>query len=156
MSFHLPAGPASWMVRARAGSNLGRAGDGEENEVIERLSEMPEGVDGFRLVGEISKADYDEVLIPWVNGIAAAEADVRAVIVVGEDFDGYEARAAWEDTKLGVEMEARHRELWKRIAIVTEVGWIRQLARVFGWLVPGELRVFDLDQMDEAEEWAAG
>lgn len=123
--------------------------------MIEELTEMPEGVDGFKLVGEITRADYDDFIIPWVNGIADEERDVRAVIVIDEDFSGYEARAAWEDTKLGARMEVRHRDLWKRIALVTEVGWIRHLASAFGWMTPGKLKVFDLADVDAAKAWAA-
>lgn len=124
--------------------------------MIERLSEMPEGVDGFRLAGKVTAGDYEEVLIPWVNEVADSERDVHAVFVIGDDFSGYEARAAWEDTKLGVRMQTRHRDLWKRIALVTEVDWIHHLASAFGWLTPGEMKTFALDELDEAKEWAAG
>ncbi|MFN8152099.1 MAG: STAS/SEC14 domain-containing protein [Solirubrobacterales bacterium] len=123
--------------------------------MIEEIAGMPDGVDGFRLVGEITKADYDAVLTPWVNEIADSERDVRAVIVIGDDFTGYETGAAWEDTKLGLRMETHHRTLWKRVALVTETGWIKRLAALFGWMVPGEMRIFDLGHVDDAKEWAA-
>lgn len=129
--------------------------DVERLGVIEEIAGMPDGVDGFRLVGEITKADYDAVLTPWVNEIADSGRDVRAVIVIGDDFTGYETGAAWEDTKLGLRMETHHRTLWKRVALVTETGWVKRLVALFGWMVPGEVRIFGLGEVEDAKEWAA-
>jgi hypothetical protein len=46
--------------------------------------------------------------------------------------------------------------VWKRTAVVTDVEWIVTMLGVFGWLTPGEVRHFPLDQRDAAIAWTAG
>ena len=53
--------------------------------------------------------------------------------------------------QLGVE----HLTHWKKIALVTDVEWMIHLVRLFGWMTPGELRHFPLDERDAAIAWAA-
>lgn len=124
--------------------------------MINRIGNLPAGVDGYRLAGTVTKAEYEEVMIPWVEGLIGSGSDVRAVFVIGDDFDGYETGAAWEDAMLGLRMGTTERAVWKRVAIVTDTRWIRQLAAVFHWMMPGELQVFALEELGEAEAWAAG
>ena len=45
---------------------------------------------------------------------------------------------------------------WKRTAVVTDVDWIKKAIQMFTWLTPGEVEVFELDQLDEAKAWVAG
>lgn len=59
--------------------------------------------------------------------------------------------ALWEDLKVGVE----HLRAWKRIALVTDIEWMRHLTALFGWMTPGEIRVFPLDERAEATAWVA-
>jgi hypothetical protein len=40
--------------------------------------------------------------------------------------------------------------------VVTDVDWIVKSIHMFAWLTPGEVRVFDLDGIDEAKAWVAG
>ena len=53
-------------------------------------------------------------------------------------------------------MEFHHRKDWRRLAVVSEHDWIAKAMELFAWAMPGDLRVFDLDELDEAEAWAAG
>jgi SpoIIAA-like len=45
---------------------------------------------------------------------------------------------------------------WERIALVTDVDWMRHGTEWFGWMTPGEVQHFPLDQRAEAIAWAAG
>jgi hypothetical protein len=64
--------------------------------------------------------------------------------------------ALWEDVKAGGSIGLKHRDLWRRTAIVTDKDWLRHAVSAFGWLSPGELRVYEPDRFDEAVAWAAG
>jgi len=44
---------------------------------------------------------------------------------------------------------------WQRCALVTDEDWVRHSAKALGWLMGGRLRVFDLDELKAALEWAA-
>jgi hypothetical protein len=49
-----------------------------------------------------------------------------------------------------------HIRHWERIAIVTDVDWIGNSIKVFGFLIPGEVRLFALAQADQARAWIVG
>jgi hypothetical protein len=62
-----------------------------------------------------------------------------------------DAGALWDDAKVGVQ-DSR---AWERIAIVSDKDWLKHTVKAFGWLVPGEVRVFELDDLDDAGGWAS-
>lgn len=64
-------------------------------------------------------------------------------------FSGIDAGAAWEDTKIGVE----HLTRWERIAVVTDVDWMKHTFNAFRFLIPGQLRVFPTAQTSKARTW---
>ena len=119
--------------------------------MLERV-ESPENVRAVRAVGKVEKADYENTLDPAVAEMIKAQDEVRFVYVLGDDFDGYSVGAGWEDTKLGI----GHRSKWKRIAVVSNHDWIRHAVGMFGWMVPGDVKVFPLQEQAAAMEWAAG
>jgi len=124
--------------------------------VIERIAEMPEGTIGFAFSGEVTRADYEETLIPPIREAIESEEEIRCLCLLGPGFEGYEAGAAWEDLKTGAKFGLGHLSSWHRIALVTDVDWIRHAAELFGWMSPGELKLFATGQLDEAKEWVAG
>ena len=118
--------------------------------MMQELSNLPAGVIGFEASGKIRAEDYRDVVLPALERAAAA-GEVRFVIVM-RDFDGMSGGAVWQDLKVGFE----HFRAWKRIALVTDIAWMRDLTSLFGWMTPGEVKTFTLEQQDEAIAWAAG
>jgi hypothetical protein len=119
--------------------------------MLEPLQGLPEGVIGFRAVGELHASDYRDALMPAVEGVLTRGEDLRIVLVF-EEFGGLSSGALWEDLKLGVE----HLTHWKRVAVVTDIEWMAHLVSLFGWMSPGEVRRFPLAELDPAIAWAAG
>ncbi|HEX4324089.1 MAG TPA: STAS/SEC14 domain-containing protein [Gaiellaceae bacterium] len=117
--------------------------------MIKALSGLPGGVIGFEASGKLAAEDYRDVILPALEQ-AAKTGDVRFVIVM-RDFDGMTGGALWEDLKVGFE----HLRAWKRIALVTDIGWMRELTNLFGWMTPGETKTFSLDQQDQAIDWVS-
>jgi hypothetical protein len=117
--------------------------------MINELTDLPPGVIGFETAGKLHAEDYRDVLLPVVER-AAAQGDVRCVIVIG-DFDGLSAGALWQDLKMGVE----NLRAWKRIALVTDIEWMIHMATMFGWMTPGEMRHFPLADRAAAIAWVA-
>jgi SpoIIAA-like len=118
--------------------------------MMQELSDLPEGVIGFESSGKIRAEDYRDVVLPVLER-AAAGGEVRFVIVM-RDFDGMSGGGLWQDLKVGFE----HFRAWKRIALVTDITWIRDMTSLFGWMTPGEVKTFHLADLDEAVAWAAG
>lgn len=110
---------------------------------------MPAGVTGFETVGTIKAEDYRDVVLPALERASAA-GEVRFVVVIPE-FHGMSGGAMWEDLKVGIE----HFTAWKRMALVTDIEWMKHMTRLFGWMTPGEVRHFPLAERDEAIAWAA-
>jgi len=115
--------------------------------MITELTDLPAGVIGFEASGKIAAEDYRDVVVPAVERAAKA-GHVRFVIVM-RDFDGMSGGAVWQDLKLGIE----HLRAWKRIALVTDIGWMRDLTDAFGWMTPGEVKTFPLDEKGRAIRW---
>lgn len=115
---------------------------------------MPDGVVGLRASGKLTRDDYRDVLEPALK--EAVDSGEARVVFVLADFDGLEAGAVPEDVKAGVSMEFAHRKEWKRLTLVTDVDWVAKAMRMFAWLMPGELKIFPLDQLEDAKSWVAG
>ena len=118
--------------------------------MITPLTDLPDGVIGFEASGKLHAEDYRDVLLPPVE--AAAEAGSVRLVLVISDFDGLSGGALWQDLKMGV----HHLGSWKRIALVTDVDWMRHMMSMFGWMTPGEARQFPMAERAEAITWAAG
>ena len=99
--------------------------------------------------GRVTRRDYEAVLIPAVEAALKSNAKVRLYYEVGADFDGIELGAAWEDLAIGME----HLSRWERVAVVTDVAWIRLAIQAFGFLMPGKVRIFPLGERAEARAW---
>jgi hypothetical protein len=123
--------------------------------VIERIAEMPQGTIGFEFSGEVTRGDYERTLIPAIGETIEGGEKIRCLCRLGPGFEGYEAGAVWEDVKTGAKFGFGHLSSWERTALVTDLDWVRHATALFGWMSPGEMRTFGLDQLDEAKEWVA-
>ena len=117
--------------------------------MITLIEGLPDNVVGFEASGEVRAGDYDDVLDPAIRAATGAHDKIRMLYVLGEDFEGYSGGAMWEDTKLGLTNWTE----FERIAVVTDHDGYRGAVRAFGWMIPGELKTFDLDDRSEAEAW---
>ena len=118
--------------------------------MIQEISDLPAGVIGFEVSGQVRAEDYRDVIIPVLEH-AASQGEVRFVVVIPE-FEGMTGGALWEDLKVGIE----HFRKWKRIALVTDIDWMRHAITMFGWMTPGEVKQFPMAERAEAITWAAG
>lgn len=119
--------------------------------MVEQIPDLPENVLGFTAKGTITADDYESVIIPAVEALFSRHDKVSFLYHLGEDFTGFEAAAAWDDTKLGL----KHLRGWERMAAVTDVEWVRAAVRIFGLAIPGHVRVFHNRELDEAKRWVS-
>jgi SpoIIAA-like len=117
--------------------------------VIAQIEGLPAGTLGFRAHGQVTSADYENVIVPDVEAAFALNRKLRLLYVTAEDFTGFDPGAMWDDAKLGM----RHFSSWERIALVTDVGWLRTTAMAFGFAVPAQFRLFHGSELDEATRW---
>lgn len=115
--------------------------------MIRRLGGLPGHVVAAEATGTISDSDYADVLIPAVE--AAGERRLRLLFVLGEGFEGHDAHAALDDARMGL----AHWGDFDRIALVTDHGAYRVVAKGLGFLMPGEVRVYALADRGDAIAW---
>lgn len=117
--------------------------------MIVQMTGLPPGVIGFTAHNQVTAADYERVIIPDIEAAFAINRKLRVIFHIDQDFTGFDAAAMWDDAKLGM----RHFSGWERAALVTDVGWLRTLAKTLGFLSPGEFRLFGTAALDEARAW---
>jgi hypothetical protein len=119
--------------------------------VLTLIPDLPDTVVGVEAHEKVNAEDYEKVLVPAVEAAEAASSDgkISMLYVLGEKFPDFSAGAAWEDTKLGV---GRFRH-WERIAVVSDSDWLRRSVHALSWMMPGDVKVFAAEALDEARDW---
>ena len=122
--------------------------------MIEVLPDMQEGVAGIRVSGRLRGDDLRQFK-PAMDGLLET-GEIRIVEVIASDYAGFGPGGLAEDLKLGLGALLRHHSAFKRIAVVTDKEWVAHALHALAWMVPGELALFGLDDLERAKEWAAG
>lgn len=117
--------------------------------MIERLKDLPPGIDGVRAIGAISKGDYERVFPALIEEARREGRRIRFLYELGPEFEGFTPGAAWEDAKIGI----HSMRLFSGCAIVTDVRWIREMTRMTAFLTPCPVQVFENKDRDKAIAW---
>jgi hypothetical protein len=117
--------------------------------MIEQLPDFPPGVLAVAYRGRVTAEDYESMLVPSVEALLALNARIRLYAEIGPDFEGLDAGALIDDLRIGIEHPTR----WERVALVSDVEWIRAAAGLFGVLLPGRVKVFPLSEAQAARTW---
>ena len=117
--------------------------------MIEIMNDLPDNVLGVRASGEVTHDDYANTLVPSLEDKLTRFKKVRLLYQLGDEFTGFSGGAAWEDAKIGM----KHLTAFERVGIVTDIDWIENAAKAFGFAFPGEVKVFDGDDFEDARHW---
>ena len=101
--------------------------------------------------GKITDDDYEDTIVPAIEETLKNYEKMRFLYILGEDYDSFEGDAMWEDTKVGM----KHLTHYEKIGLVTDVKWIRRSIKAFGFLMPGEVKLFHNEEIEEAKTWIA-
>src|SRR5713226_7753409 len=108
--------------------------------MIEIIDGLPDNVVGIIAKGRVTNSDCDKILKPAMESTLKRHDKVRLYYQIGCRFPG---------ACLG-KPQGRHRE---RVAIVTDVGWVRHTVNALRFLIPGEVRVFTSNEAYEGCAW---
>ena len=122
--------------------------------MIEVLPNMPQGVTGIRVSGRLRSEDFREFKPAMEELLKNPE--IRIVEVIAPDYEGFGPGGLIEDLKMGLGALIHRHSAFKRIAVVSDRDWVAHALHAFAWMVPGELALFGLDELERAKEWAAG
>jgi SpoIIAA-like len=119
--------------------------------MIEIVSGFPDNVVAAVARGHVTRQDYLEILVPAIEKAFSRFARLRCYYELGSTFAGFAPGAMWEDAKIGF----GHLAGWERIAVVTDIDWIRHAVAAFRFLMPAEVRVFPSAEAAAARSWIA-
>jgi len=121
--------------------------------MIEVMQDMPAGVAGIWVSGRVTAEDFRQFQ-PTLDQMLASD-EIRFVEVIGPDFEGFGPGGLLADLKQGFS-SMTHLRAFKRTAVVTDKEWIGHALHALAWMIPGEVELFGLDDLDAAKQWAAG
>ena len=113
--------------------------------MIEMIDGLPDNVVGIIAKGRVTNNDCDKILKPAMESTLKRHDKVRLYYEIGCRFPG----AAWENLRVGIEPIPQ----WERVAIVTDVGWVRHTVNALRFLIPGEVRVFTSNEAYDGCAW---
>ncbi len=116
---------------------------------FEPIGGLPSDVVALKVTGIITAQDYREMLVPLVEEKLKTHDKLKILLLIDDNFISYSPEAAWDDARFGF----GHWADFGRIAVVTDVGWIRAGARLFAPLMRAETKLFNVDQLEEAKSW---
>ena len=120
--------------------------------MLKHIQEMPAGTLGFEATDKVDDDDFEDIVEPVLRREIAAGRAIRMLYLLGPQLLEYEGEALGDQLKFA----ARHAKSYERVAVVSDQEWLRPALGVLSALVPGQLRAFPLDQLEQAKEWLAG
>ena len=116
--------------------------------MIEIIEGFPDNILAVNCIGRVSRKDYEGVLIPAVVAKLGKHEKLRLLYRAGSAFNEIDIGAALDDAKIGF----AHLSRWERVAVVTDVEWLRLMTQMFGLLMPS-VKLFNVVQDAEARKW---
>jgi hypothetical protein len=124
--------------------------------MIEPIADMPAGTIGFRVKGELTDEDYQGVLAPALREAAGA-GDVRLLLAADKGFDLATLKTRFEELRNDPELDLGHSKDWKRVAIAADANFIYRAAfPALSQVVPVDIKLFGVNDVDEAKAWVTG
>jgi hypothetical protein len=115
------------------------------------LKDFPDDVLAIHAEGRVTRKDYDDVLIPAANSAFARHLKLCVYYETGSEFSGFDMGALWKDFTFGVGRWSR----WKRVAVVTDIKWLKKAMNTLGFLIPCPMKLFAPNESTQAREWVA-
>ena len=115
--------------------------------MIELIEGLPRNVVGISVRGRVTRQECHDILTPAVEQSLKWRDKMRLYYEINSRFPG----AAWDDLDLGID----HATRCERIAIVTDIAWVRLTVKAIRFLIPGEIRVFASIEAPEGRAWIA-
>ena len=101
----------------------------------------------MKAIGKLTHDDY-KTITPMIDSALEGVKEAKVhMLIDGTEMEGWEARAAWDDFKLGL----KHGKEFEKIAIYGNKNWQEIAAKVGAWFVSGEVKYFN--NCDEALQW---
>jgi hypothetical protein len=115
--------------------------------MLQIISSDKENVIAARITKKVSKNDVEKIH-PLIHNIVdkGMKAHFYFELV---DFEGYTLKGFWEDIKV----DAAHISDYGKMAFVGDKDWQKWVAKATDFFTSSEVRFFELENKDDAQEW---
>jgi hypothetical protein len=103
----------------------------------------------LRARGKLSRADYQEVLIPRLEAVLKEHGKARLLFHLAPDFACWELGALWDD----LVFDLKHKDDFEKLAVVGAARWADAAVKIFSRFMSGEVKTMLEEQLAEAWEW---
>ena len=117
--------------------------------MLQIINDLPDYVLGIHAVGEVSKDDYERVLLPKMNDLVKRQGEINYLLVLETDVQNFSIASWWEDLKLGLKNFTK----WNRIAVVTDQKGVEWFSNAFRFFIPGKSKGYKLNELEQAIKW---
>lgn len=117
--------------------------------MITIIPEAPENVAAFSATGEITKEDFENLVIPCVKEKVEQFDELNYLLYLDTDLDNFTIGAWLQDVLLGLKNLTK----WNRVAIVTDKEVVQKFTAIFSVLMPGEFKSFPKENLYNALYW---
>ncbi|MDQ1097113.1 MULTISPECIES: SpoIIAA family protein [Chryseobacterium] len=117
--------------------------------MIKIIPEAPENVAAFNATGEVTKEDFEQLVIPRVQQKVDQYGELNYLLYLDTDLDKFTMGAWIEDALLGIKNFTK----WNRTAIVTDKEGVQNFTDAFSVLMPGECKSFPKENLYNALYW---
>ncbi|WP_348825071.1 STAS/SEC14 domain-containing protein [Flavobacterium aestuarii] len=119
--------------------------------MIHLIENAPSNVAAFRAEGEVTKEDYQNIVIPEVNRVISSIGHINFLLYLDTQVENFTTGAWVQDALLGLKNLSK----WNRAAIVTDSDTAITFTNGFSYFVPGEFKGFKKELYDEALTWVS-
>lgn len=101
------------------------------------------------MIGEVTKKDFEEVLIPAVKAVSKEWKGINLLLVLETKLTNF-TEGAW---RKDIMTNLRYYWKWNKIGLVTKNTIIEKTFSAFDLLIPGEVKIFSSDELNAAIVW---
>lgn len=117
--------------------------------MIHIRDEMPNGVIVMEAIGQVTRADYQDTIIPELERAFAFGQKVRFLYILGKQFKGFEPAALIDDARIGI----KHLDDFERVAVVCDRPWIKKVLRFLSLISSYPVKTFNQEEEESALRW---
>ncbi len=106
---------------------------------------------GFRLVSDTTKDDFDLIVLPSIAELIKRIDKLNYLLVVEHPIKNFAIGAWTKDALIRLNQFSK----LNRMALVSNTKEIGKFFETFSKEIPGEFRLFDIDELDKAISWVS-
>ena len=120
--------------------------------MITHIVDLPSNIVGFKATGVVTENDFKEVVLPTVKQLVKKTDQLNYMLVLDTSVKNFNAAAWVNDTLMGI----KYLTNWNRAAIISDLKAVKTFTDIFSKVMPGEFRVYEHKDQQEAVDWVAG